>query len=680
MNHFSRRDFLRATGLSGAAIVVIGCQPATNAPAASEAQTETSPATQAPAAVEAPQATQPVAAASGVSARGFSESPMLAERVAAGTLPPIDERLPVDVFVVGAGVLLQKEYQDWQDGVFGGTINVASVSPTPFTFLGGGGTILRSPGQTTGKSLPNVVSAFSHSDDFTTFKFTIRKGLKWSDGVPVTTEDVRFHFDDIYDDPDVQRPWPGQLYTQGNSELGPAKLKVIDDLVFELTFSAPYGFFIADLNSWIPNYELLFKPAHYLKRFHQKYAKSEELAAELKLNNAETWVQLLQMKEPAHWDFGLARALGLPVLLPWVMTEYKEDRTVFERNPYYWHVDAQGQQLPYIDKVVNNRAVDRDAQVNATLAGQVDLAVETDAPLNKMPVYQQNAEQNGYRIVTTGSFNWPLQLFLNHDYQYEDPKSSWQKLVSDPKGKFGQAIGAAINAADNNKAVFFGMFGDPILNTKTYDPKLAKQLLDEAGMSKLDGDNFRLDLDGKPFVFRLSFAELSVEFSPIAELLKEQLEAVGIRVEIDPVGADWGLYNQRKNNNEMMGSLLWNDGTAWESGISEDYTPAAKGAWSPMTWKYFVSNGKEGRKPPEYLQKFYDLHSSRKAFPPDSEKGKAIFAQMMQWFEENSVLFPCTGLKVVPNILNKRLRNTQNQGAPYELDSYLSSEGLWFEG
>ena len=171
-----------------------------------------------------------------------------------------------------------------------------------------------------------------------------------------------------------------------------------------------------------------------------------------------------------------------------------------------------------------------------------------------------------------------------------------------------------------------------------------------------------------------------MEFSPIAELLKEQLEAVGIRVEIDPVGADWGLYNQRKNNNEMMGSLLWNDGTAWESGISEDYTPAAKGAWSPMTWKYFVSNGKEGRKPPEYLQKFYDLHSARKAFPPDSEKGKAIFAQMMQWFEENNVLFPCTGLKVVPNILNKRLRNTQNQGAPYELDSYLSSEGLWFEG
>lgn len=665
--NLTRREFLKAIGLSSAGLVLVACQPAAEAPAA-ETKAETKPAEAA------------AGAAPAASARGFIESPMLAERVAAGALPSIDERLPQEVFVVGPGVLLQEEYQEWQDGKHGGTINVASIFPTGFTFLGGGGTILRSPGQTTGKSVPNVVSAFSHSDDYTNFKFTIRKGLKWSDGVPVTTEDVRFHFEDIYGDPEVQRPWPAQLYAQGRSEFGPATLKVIDDFSFELTFSKPYGFFIADLNSWIPNYELLFKPAHYLKQFHKKYAKPDELAAELKKNNAESWIQLLNTKEPQHWGFGEARALGFPVLLPWVLTEYTEERTVFERNPYYWHVDAKGQQLPYIDKILNNKSVDRDAQVNATLAGQVDLAVETDAPLNKMAVYQQNAEKAGYRIITTGSFNYPLQLFLNHDYQYEDPNSSWQKLVTDPKRSFGRAIGAAINAEDNNTAVFFGMFGEPFLNTKKHDPALAKQLLDEIGMDKLDGDKFRLDPDGKPFVFRISYPEASVEFNPIAELLKEQLEAVGIRVEIDPLGIDWGLYNQRKDANELMASILWNDGPAWGLGISEDYLPAHKGAWSPMTWRYFTTNGKEGRKPPEYLQKFYDLHSGRKAFPPDSAEGKDMFAQMMKWFEENYVLFPCTGLKVVPNILNKRLLNTQKQDAPFELDSYLSSEGLWFEG
>jgi len=613
------------------------------------------------------------------SARGFIESPVLTAKVAAGTLPPIDERLPEEVFKVGQGILLQDEFQTWEDGVFGGELRVASISPTPFTFLGGGGTILRSPGQTTDASLPNVVSAFSHSDDYTVFSFTIRKGLRWSDGAPVTTEDVRFHFEDIYGDAEVARAWPTQLFTQGNSELGAAKLTIRDEYSFDLTFSAPYGFFIADLNSWIPNYELLFRPAHYFKQFHKKYADPAKLEEALKANAIDSWPQLLRLKEPPHWEYGAAAALGMPVLLPWVLTEYSEQRTVFERNPYYWHVDSKGQQLPYIDRIVNSRSADRDAQVNATLAGQVDLAVETDAPLSKMSVYVQNAEAGGYRVFTTGSFNYPIQLFLNHDYEYENPDSAWQKLVADPERRFGKAIGMAIDPQDINDSVFYGMFGEPFLTTKTYDPEQAEALLDQLGMSARDGEDFRLGLDGQRFVLRVSFSEASSDFPPVAELLKEQLEAVGIRTEIDPLGIDFGLFNQRKAANEIQASLFWNDGTAWEGGISEDYLPNHKGPWSPMTWQWYITQGKEGREPPAYIQEFYDIHTERKAFPPESSEGKALYARMMQWFDDNYVLFPVSGLKVVPNVVNTALRNTQNEGAPYELDSYLSSEGLWFQ-
>ena len=617
-----------------------------------------------------PGAVGPSYAAAPASTRGLIELPFLAERVAAGKLPPIDQRMPDEPFKVGPGVLLQTEYQDWQDGKHGGSIQVAMVFPTPFTFLGGGGTILRSPGQTTEIALPNVVSAWSHTDDFKTYRFTIRKGLKWSDGEPVTTEDVRFHFEDIYADPDVQRPWPAQLFTRGNAQYGPAKLKVIDDLNFELAFSDTYGFLVADLNSWIPNYQLLFNPAHYFKRFHKKYAKPDDLAKELKAANIDNWVQLLLTKDPQHWEFGASRALGLPVLLPWVLTEYSEQRTKFERNPYFWHVDSKGQQLPYIDTVINNRSVDRDAQVNATIAGQVDLAVETDAPLNKMALYVQNADKGGYRVITTGSFNWPLQLFLNHDFQYEDANSPWQKLVADPDHRFAKAVGAAINSQDINDAVFFSSFGPPMFNTKVYDPALANKLLDQVGMDKLDDEKFRLDSAGKRFSLKISFSEASVEFAPVAELLKQQFQAVGIRVEIDPLGQDWGLFNQRKSANQLQATLLWDDGPAWGLGISEDYTPgdAGKGGWSPLTWQYFTSNGKVGRKPPAYLQAFYDLHSSRKLHPPASAEGKEVFAKLMDWFSTTGVLFPVCGLKVVPNVLKKSLRNTQKQGAPFELE------------
>ena len=251
-----------------------------------------------------------------------------------------------------------------------------------------------------------------------------------------------------------------ELYTQGNATLGPAKLKIVDDLTFELTFSQPYGYFIAALNSWIPNYDFLIKPAHYLKQFHKKYAIEADLAAALQKNNETDWVALLKKLDVPHWNIGEDRALGMPTLNAFVLTEASETRRVFERNPYFWHVDSAGKQLPYADQIVTTVVVDENAVSNAILADQVSIAAGNQVALNKMPVYAQNAEQAGQRAFLTGSFNWPVLLFLNHDFQYEDPNSAWQKLMSDPEQRFGKAIAAAINPQDINKSVYFDLFGE----------------------------------------------------------------------------------------------------------------------------------------------------------------------------------------------------------------------------
>lgn len=619
---------------------------------------------------------EPTDTETSASARGFIEPPFLADRVDSGELPPIDERLPEEPFVVGPGVLLQEEYLDWEDGQYGGEIQAAPTFPTGFVNIAGGATILRSPSQTTAASRPNVVSDYSFSDDYTTFTFTMREGLRWSDGTPVTTEDVRFTIEDLYMDPDVQRPWPTQLYAQGRSEYGSAELTVVDDYVFKLTFSQPYGYFIADLNSWIPYYDFLIKPSHYLKQFHAKYADEDELASLLEENNETSWVQLLNSKDVVHWDVGNANAFGMPVLNAWVLAQVEENRRVFERNPYFWHVDSNGRQLPYVDRVVMDIVIDTDAQNNAILAGQVTIATGGETALSKMPIYVQNAERGGFRIFTTGSFNYPPLLFLNHDYQYEDPESVWQQLITDPNRRFGQAIAAAIDPVEINKTVYFGAFDEPILNNKDYDPELAEQLLDEVGMDQFGDDGYRLGPDGEPFIFRITHPAWSADFDPVAELLNEYLEAVGINTEVERV--DGTLFDERKAANEIMASITWNDGPAWEPGISEDYLPAHKGPWSPMTWTYFTTNGEEGREPPEYIQEFYDLHTTRKEFPPASAEGQAIFEDMMQWFEENYAFIPSTGLRTKPNIVDKRLRNVPNEGAPFELDTYINAEGMWF--
>ena len=200
-------------------------------------------------------------------------------------------------------------------------------------------------------------------------------------------------------DPDVQRPWPTELFTQGNAELGPATLNVIDELTFELTFSQPYGYFVAALNSWIPNYDFLLKPAHYLKQFHTKYATEADVAAQLEKNNETDWVTLLQKMDIPHWDVGEARGLGMPTLNAFVLTEASETRRIFERNPYYWHVDSAGKQLPYVDRIVTTIVVDENAVSNAILAGQVTIATGNQVTLNKMPIYQQNAEKTGMRTI-----------------------------------------------------------------------------------------------------------------------------------------------------------------------------------------------------------------------------------------------------------------------------------------
>jgi peptide/nickel transport system substrate-binding protein len=633
--------------------------------------------TAAPAA--APAGAEPTAAPAGTSGdvaapSSYIDPPFFAERVQSGDLPPIDQRLPAEPFVVGPGTLIQEQYMTWENGRHGGDLNVAATFPSGLVYIGFGATILRSPSQTTEASRPNIVSDFSFSEDYTTFRFTIREGLKWSDGEPVTTEDVRFTFEDIYQNPDMQRPFPPELFTQGNPQLDPATLNLIDERTFELTFSQPYGFFVAPLNSWIPGYDIIFKPAHYLKQFHQKYADEAELTALLQENNETEWATLLTTKDVSHWGAGENQALGLPTLNAWVLSEAGETQRIFERNPYYWHVDSEGRQLPYADRVVVSVVVDHAAQTNAILAGQVNIASAEDIALSEMPLYVQNAEKAGIRAFTTGSFNWPILLFLNHDFQYDDPDSAWQQLIADPEQRFGKAIAAAINPQDVDKSIYFDLFGEPVMHEGVYNPDQANQLLDDLGMER-GSDNLRTGPDGQEFILRITNNNAQGDFPAVLELLKEQLGQVGIRVEIDNVAPQ--LFDQRKSSNEIMASILWNDGPAWFSGISEDYLPNHKGPWSPATWLYFTSGGEQGREPPAYIQEFYDLHTERKKFPPQSPEGEEIFQQMMQWIEDHYVMIPTAGAKVSPNVVGAKLRNVPNEGAPFNLDTYINAEGVW---
>ena len=172
--------------------------------------------------VPAEEAAAPAAEeASAPAADAAKESPMLAEMVAAGSLPPLEERIPAEPFVVGPGIIVaEDELTDWTPGQFGGTMNFAHEGSdwNPDIFIMLNEHLLMAPGIGVDPIRPNVLKDFKVEDDNKVFTFYMREGLKWSDGEPVTTEDVRFVYEDIYLNEQLTPSFPAKFRAGGRPD------------------------------------------------------------------------------------------------------------------------------------------------------------------------------------------------------------------------------------------------------------------------------------------------------------------------------------------------------------------------------------------------------------------------------------------------------------------------------
>lgn len=584
----------------------------------------------------------------------FQQSPMLDGM----DLPPVAERLPKEPFVVGPGVLNSEQWLDWEVGKFGGTIRVPNLDGTSHELLLAlGPTLLRAPDQSTKDPLPAILSSYEINADFSEYTLTIREGLRWSDGDPVTTEDVSFTFE-LYNDERIYGAPPSKLQSLGDPANPLAELEVIDDYTFKLTFDRPYGFFLAELSSWIPDYTLLIRPAHYIKQFHADYTDIAEIQPMLTQLELESWEDLVELKDMPHWEFYREHAIGVPTLAPWIVAESTSTTVRMVRNPYYWRVDTEGNQLPYVDEVVAEVSNELESIILKATAGEYDV-VTSYAQIKEMPLYQENAERSGISTVLHGSINNAPNLWLNQDFDYETEGSVWQGLVSDPR--FGRALTMAVNSEDLNNNLYFGMFGPPIITTDGYDPEQSNALLDEIGMSERDSEGFRMGPDGQPFELAITTAAISPDFAGTGELLKTYFEAVGVKTRFDLI--ENSLFSERMAANELMATIHWSDEPIWAPGISQDYCPyTCKGNWAPASGLYVATQGESGREPPAYIQEYFDLDIARKAFPPESEEGVAMFQQLMDWYAAHYPIIFLTGKITKPTVYNSDLGNVIKEG------------------
>ena len=606
--------------------------------------------------------------------KNFTEAPMLAKKVAIGEIPPIGDRLPKEPFVVGPGVLNSEKYLDWKPGKHGGTIRVPAQASEAFSHevaLALGMSILRAPDQSTKDPLPAIVSEYKVSEDFTEFTLKIREGLKWSDGIPVTTEDVRMTFE-LYGD---KRIYPTFHAPATAPDGSPPKLTILDKYKFKLKFSMPYGFFIANLGSWIPDYTLLFRPAHFIKQFHADYTDLEKIKPILEKNELDSWEKLVQLKDMQHWELYRPHGVGVPTLAPWVTVQSDGSQQQLVRNPYYWKVDIEGNQLPYVDKISVPYVNELSMVPLKAAAGDYDVCTSY-CQLRDLPTYIENKERSGIDVILHGSINNPPLLILNQDYEHENPDHIWQKLMNDKR--FGKALSLAIDSDDVNKNIYFGKYKLDGLTDMEHDPAQANKLLDSIGMGERDGEGFRLDMNGDRFEFLIEFADISPDFIPLGELLKIYFEKVGVRTTVDLIG--FSLWNEKMNSSQHQAVLMWSDRGIWPSGISEDFGPHAKGKWAAQSDLWMKTGGKEGRKPPAYLTEYFDLVAKWKRNPPQSPKGEKTYNELMDWFGRNYVTIWPTGSMTVPTIFNADLGNVVKTDIyPYDRALDYGMEQLFYK-
>jgi peptide/nickel transport system substrate-binding protein len=662
VNKISRREFIHISALAAAGVTVAACAKGTEAPkeepTAPPGQEEKTTATATPV---------PAAEAAG------NEAPALAEQVASGALSPLNERLPATPMVVGPGVLVVEEDLDWEVGTYeGGILRTVTTNPTwSYPCQHALESILNCPKHHTGPLSGNLVESFTVNDNVTEFTFNLRKGMKWSDGEPLTTDDIRFAWEDRQLNEQITPVLPSVFKSGADPAGDPMTVDFVDDYSFKVTFTAPTGRFLKTLgmgNLWDP-YPALIEPKHYLKQFHTTYTPIADLKPLLEaegLTEGE-WHRLFQAKGGTWWGGGCEHeAEELPVLRGWIIMPSPEDQIIMERNPYYHKVDTEGKQLPYVGRI-EAKVVSTPENIPSTIiTGEINFCREilhhTDVGLYK------EHEGDAYKVNLDMVYhNAPVSLMFN----YNNPDEAWQKVVLN--NTFRRAVNAAINFQEIIDALFLGLGRPCPWFPPGGDPDLANQLLDEMGMDQRDEEGYRLDPDGNRFEV---FMEIVTDplFGQPAELIASHLDAVGLRTTLKQLES--ALFGERRDANELFASIDWLDACNWPY-IMWDYMGNSRINWGIKWDDWMRTQGEEGQEPPDWIKELYDIDSELRAINPNSERAQAAEQRFADWCMENIHLFPIAQDVADPCIVPPNLANVPHSGRSSAM--MFAEEQLFFK-
>jgi len=605
----------------------------------------------------------------------YIETPALAGLVAAGDLAPVSERIPENplrVNIAGKDVL---------PGRHGGLLRTLISNPRDvrhMVVLGYARLVGRDRDL---KLVPDILLRVDNVED-RIFTLHLRPGHKWSDGQPFTTEDFRYFWEDVANNPELSPAGPGtEFLVDGVLPI----VEILDAHTIRYSWPKPNPVFL-DLQARASPL-FIYRPAHYLRRFHARYGDAQWLAQQVQAAKVHNWAAL-HNRQDNMYNFD---NVALPTLQPWInKTPSPSGRYLFTRNPYYHRVDQNGRQLPYIDQVVMNVAESRLIPAKSA-AGESDLQARglsfTDITALK------NSEARGNYVT----YLWPIatgaQIALYPNLNYDRPV--FRNILRDVR--FRRALSMGIDRHLINRSLYFGLAAESnnmvlpqselyspglALRWAMHDPVQANQLLDDMGLRARDANGIRHLPDGSKLELIVETADQSSEQSDVLQLIASDWRQIGVGLFIKPSERD-AMRARVYAGRSMMSA--W---PGFDTGIpTRDFSPdeLAPVAQDHLQWpfwgQYYQTGGKSGVAPDlEAARELLRLaHEWRSA---TAERRGEIWRQMLEIHADQQFSIGVISQVRQPVVVSSALRNVPEEAfygwSPGALFGIYRPDQFWF--
>ena len=365
---------------------------------------------------------------------------------------------------------------------------------------------------------PGLAELWRVAPDKKTWTFKLRKNLRWSDGEPLTADDVVFTWNDIIYNPEIDNVMRDSFSIGGKKFI----ITKVDDLTVQVVTPEIYAPFLESFGAGVP-----ILPKHILA----KTVADKTFTSAYGIN----W-------KPAD-------IVGSG---PFRLKEYKTAQyTMLERNPYFFEVDKKGQRLPYFDNIIFTVVPDMNAMSLRFLSGESD--VDDFIYPYEYDHFRAESAKGRFQLLEPGiglekSFFWFNQN-TNVNPKTGQPCVDPKKLKWFRNVKFRQACSYAIDRESIIKSIYSGRaisdFGfetpgnkkwyDSNIPPCPHDPARALVLLKEIGIEKRNGDDFLTDADGNRIEFVLNTNTGNSAHEKTAVLIASDLEKLGFKVVFQPI-------------------------------------------------------------------------------------------------------------------------------------------------